>query len=185
MTKVWGCIFARNATAGLNMGTTAGSGTCVIVNNTFDANGTSGCLISDNSGAALQRALILNNIFSNNSAYGLSINGGTSVADARLIANGVVIAGNNFFNNTSGKYNPTTLGISENETTVDPQYTNAAGGDFSIGANLKATGFPQTFVSGFSATRSYMDPGAAQRQEPAGGGGGLLVHPGMAGGARG
>lgn len=60
-------------------------------------------------------------------------------------------------------------------------YTNAAGGDFSASTELKAVGFPG-LLENVSAYRGYLDLGAVQRQEPAGGGG-LLRHPGMSGGA--
>ena len=70
----------------------------------------------------------------------------------------------------------------------DP-FTNAAGGDFSLdttageGALCRAAGFPTSFNA--AATNVYRDVGAAQHQDPAGGAGGLLTHPGMAGGMRG
>jgi hypothetical protein len=50
-------------------------------------------------------------------------------------------------------------------------FTNAAGGDFSAATTLKAIGFPGPFEN-TSAYLGYLDNGAVQRQEPAGGGGG-------------
>ncbi len=44
------------------------------------------------------------------------------------------------------------------------------GKDLSVGTNMKAQGFPGAFPG--SSTTSYLDIGAVQRQEPAGGGGG-------------
>jgi hypothetical protein len=52
-------------------------------------------------------------------------------------------------------------------TTADKTYQVTTGHNFAIGANLKALGFPGTFQA--SLTRGYMDIGAVQRQEPAGG----------------
>lgn len=73
--------------------------------------------------------------------------------------------------NTSGDINDGGLTTSQgdNNLAVDPQFTDAANGDFSIGTNLKAAGSPGAFPSGNST--GYLDIGAAQRQEPAGGGG--------------
>lgn len=71
-------------------------------------------------------------------------------------------------------------GINVDEVTTDTggiatDYTDAGAGDLTLisAAPGKA-----------AAMRQYMDCGGLQRQEPAGGGG-LLVHPGMSGGARG
>lgn len=44
-------------------------------------------------------------------------------------------------------------------------FTNAAGGDFSVGAALKALGWPASFLG--ASTNTYVDIGAAQRTEPA------------------
>ncbi|MFZ2937669.1 MAG: hypothetical protein WA066_03070 [Candidatus Omnitrophota bacterium] len=64
----------------------------------------------------------------------------------------------------------------------DVVYQITIGRNFAVGTNLKALGFPGAFQAGLST--GYMDIGAVQRQEPAGGGG-LLVHSGMTGGMRG
>lgn len=67
---------------------------------------------------------------------------------------------------------PTLTDVSIDEQTLDPVFTSPAGEDFSIGTNLAAKGRPVggTLTIGFSSTNSYNDIGAAQRQEPAGGG---------------
>ena len=53
------------------------------------------------------------------------------------------------------------------DTNLDPQFTNPATNDFSIGTNLKAKGFGITpLISG--QTTSYVDIGGAQRQETGG-----------------
>lgn len=67
------------------------------------------------------------------------------------------------------------------DVTADKSYSITMGHNFAVGTNLKATGFPGTFQAGL--TTGYMDIGAVQRQEPAGGG--LLTHSGMTGGMRG
>jgi len=72
---------------------------------------------------------------------------------------------NNYFNNGTDVQNATK---GPHALALDPQFTNAPGGDFSIGANLKAGGFPGAFDGGLST--GYLDMGAVQRQEPAAGG---------------
>lgn len=52
--------------------------------------------------------------------------------------------------------------------TADKVWQVTLGHDFSIGTNLKAKGFPGAFPAGL--TTSYLDIGAAQRQEAGGGG---------------
>lgn len=60
--------------------------------------------------------------------------------------------------------------LGDNIYELDPQFTDAANGDFSIGPNLKGLGFPGAFP-GISTT-GYMDIGAVQREEPESSGGG-------------
>ncbi len=55
------------------------------------------------------------------------------------------------------------------DTTADKQYQITVGQNFGVGTALKATGFPGLFPGG--VTTGYLDIGAVQRQEPAGGGG--------------
>ena len=59
--------------------------------------------------------------------------------------------------------------VASSEFTTDPAFTNAAGGDFSIGSTspAKATGYPGAFLGG---STGYLDIGAVQRQEAGGGG---------------
>ena len=54
--------------------------------------------------------------------------------------------------------------------TADKVWKITIGKDLSVGANMKAQGFPGAYPG--SSTTSYLDIGAAQRQEPAGGGSG-------------
>lgn len=130
----------------------------------------------------LRSLLIENNIISSVTGYGLNFSG-ASVDKYDLMAYATLIRNNVFHSCSSGSVNPANVAdVAEGTMTTDPGFTNAAGGDFSIGTALKAAGFSGIVIPG-SATRSYIDPGAAQREEPAGGG--LLVHPGMTGGMRG
>ena len=72
---------------------------------------------------------------------------------------------NNWNGNTTDVSNVTK---GANALALDPQFEGAAGGDFSIGENLKAAGIPGTFPGGLST--GYMDIGAVQREESGGGG---------------
>lgn len=146
-----------------------------IIGNTIDGNTgatTDGIQLSKTS-----LTVILGNQITNNGRYGINAPTG---ADAGLHCDW-----NNYFGNSSGNNNVT---AGPNDTTNDPQYTDADNEDFSVGTNAKEAGFPDsgaTLGAGQSSTTTYVDQGAAQREEPAGGGGGLLVHPGMSGGLRG
>ncbi len=121
---------------------------------------------------------IVNNIFSNNGNYGLNF---SAVSDLTLAGFGVQVLGNQTYLNTSGAYHSTTGAYNYNtcpwasgDINLNPTYTSTGGNDFSIGTNLKAQGYPlggTLPVGTTSSTYSYVDPGAAQRQEPAGGGG--------------
>lgn len=53
------------------------------------------------------------------------------------------------------------------DVTADKVYSILLGHNFAVGVALKATGFPGAFPAGL--TTGYMDIGAVQRQEPAGG----------------
>lgn len=66
---------------------------------------------------------------------------------------------NVFYGNTTARTNwPTGL----YELTSNPSFVNPSGGDFSVGTNAKALGFPRTYGSN---TTNYIDVGAAQREE--------------------
>lgn len=110
---------------------------------------------------SLSGLTILNNILSSNGGYGLKL---TSLTTSKVLARGTMLANNNTYNNTSGSCN--LAGVLEGDPGLDPSFANVAGGDFSIGTNLKALGYPTGNVGFGSSTRSYVDIGAAQRQEP-------------------
>ena len=77
---------------------------------------------------------------------------------------------NRAYNNTTNFDTANALVDSDNSATAASALTNPGAGDFSVGTDLKAGAYPTSFKG--SSTNQYMDIGAAQRQEPAGGGGG-------------
>lgn len=122
---------------------------------------------------------VINNILSNNGGYGLNFSSGTVTSDYLLNGSLALILNNNTYNNTSGAYNPASVGT--NDPGLNPNFTNPGSVDYSIGTNLKAKGHPlggTLYIGTTSSTYSYMDPGAAQRQE-AGGGGNYVIGSGV------
>jgi hypothetical protein len=180
--SVTGNVISGNTSHGVAIAGTSGIGNrrTVIAHNVIRANGGDG-IRNTSTGAAAFATQLINNVFSSNGGYGLNFTG-AGVTAAFLLYQGAVIVGNDSYSNTSGPCN--LAGVLEGDAGLDPQYTDAAGLDFSVGTNLKAQGWP-TIAVGRSATRSYVDPGAAQRQEPAGGSAGLRINPGLSGGLRG
>lgn len=115
---------------------------------------------------SLSSLVVQSNILSTNGGWGLNFSG-ASVNDAFLKFSQVQIRNNGIYNNTSGAISAS-IAIDTGTVTTDPTFTNAASGDFSIGTNLKAKGYPLAgtlYVGKYSSTYSYVDPGAAQRQE--------------------
>jgi hypothetical protein len=154
-------IFAANSAVGR----------FVFVGNTIDGAGSQPYgLWCDNTNLGWIGAVIENNSFSNLTTEALHFD---DLTLAMINAYGIIVRGNNFYNVTS-KYNVSGLN-SENELTVDPQFTNAAGLNLSVGLNLKAQAWPAgaSRVVAYSATRTYKDIGATQRQEAGGGGAGM------------
>lgn len=113
-------------------------------------------------------AIIENNIASSVTGYGLNFSG-ASVDKYDLMAGATIIRNNVFHSCSSGSVNPSNVAdVAEGTMTTDPSFTSAGGANFGIGTALKAAGFSTSVLPG-SSTRSYIDPGAAQREEPAGG----------------
>lgn len=170
---------------GDGIGTTAAATqeSLVIVGNTVDDCDGDGIDIAADL-EVRQGMMLANNLISNNTGFGINWNSATAAA---VVGSGAYVIGNAYYNNTAGDSSDY-LGIAYTQA-VDPAYTNASGDDFSIGTGLKAKGWPtggSKFLGGSSATYSYVDPGAAQRQEAGGSStAGMLVHPGMSGGMRG
>ena len=124
-----------------------------VIGSTF-YNGTTAIEIA--TGTAAVRAIILNNIFH---TFTNGINEidtiGTHIFDY-----------NNYYTITN---KTTNTPIGANSIELDPEFTDAPNGDFSVGDNMKAVGFPGTYPGGLST--GYLDIGAVQREEPASGGG--------------
>lgn len=144
-------------------------------NNTIDANKGHGIDIASSGYVYNFRAK--SNSISNQTGGGKN---GLNVAGT-LAINDRANAGidyNNYYNNT-GTYSGISAGA--NDTTLDPGYTDAANGDYRIGTNLKALGFPTgDYVHAPSGSRSFIDIGAMQRQE-AGGASGVQARPSLTG----
>lgn len=139
-----------------------------ITGNTVDGNTGSGLFIA--AVATNDGVMILNNNFTANGAYGIEF--------ASAVTRTFVEDYNNFGSggtaNTSGAISHS-IPIGDNSLNVDPQYTATGSDDYSVGANVKALGFPdadRNIGADQSGTVTFVDIGAAQREEPAGGGGG-------------
>jgi hypothetical protein len=115
---------------------------------------------------------VFNNILSSNGAYGLRF----ADADALILENNILIKGNQTYNNTTNAYKSSTSAYAYNtcpwvtdDNNLDPTFTNAGAGDYTIGTNLKAKAFPvggSEKVGGPAGViYSYVDPGGAQRVE--------------------
>lgn len=121
---------------------------------------------------------IKNNIITGNGGYGINFSG-ASVTAVFLKRMGSAVWNNNFGTgataNTSGPCNLTLDPYTEEGSVqLDPQFTDATNAtrssrNYSVGTNMKAVGWPTALLPN-NLTRSYVDIGAAQRQEPAGGG---------------
>lgn len=173
-----GNVFYNNSGFGADInGTRSYAGTAFIpvggsthiIGNVFHANGGGGLELAGTGGHV---GVIANNIFSNNTGYGISCAG----TDVQNFSVGCSMRNNCFYSNTTAATNPSTLtNFNLGSITTDPAFTNAGSGNFAVGTNMKAFGWPQDNVGKFSGTRSYVDIGAAQRQES---GGGSLIGPG-------
>ena len=129
----------------------------IIFANTIDGNtgvGVDG--ISATGGGTVN--IISNNIMSNNGGYGLTFSSAISYEPLESL-----IDYNDYYLNTSGTVNNGTPNT--NSLTLNPNFTDADNGDFSIGTNLKAKGFSD-FPAGTST--GYLDLGAVQREESGG-----------------
>ena len=137
----------------------------VIKNNTVYNCGDGIKFSSTGTFIGVRNSICINNIVSNCTGFGIRYSNSSDIdVNERQ---GAFCFNNNTYNNTSG--NTTTAGGRDNPG-LNPSYTNAATDDFSIGSNLKGKGYPEggvLYVGRNSATYSYVDIGAAQRQEPA------------------
>lgn len=179
-SNVIGNVIAYNGGDGVNSGLAGVSYAqiAVIMGNTFHGNTGDGLELTANTIRTFHDTDFYNNIFSYNGGYGVNYSG-ASASDTVTLFNLLIFRGNNFYQNTSGKYNLSPFTTSLDETTTSPSNVTISattdyagvtnGSDFSIGTNLKATGYPvggSLNVGTYSDTESYVDPGASQRAEP-------------------
>lgn len=165
------CISDSNAGQGIYIfgALTGGTGNNqIIIGNTVYGNSASGLRVTD----ADVNLSLFGNIFMNNGDAAGEYNIQIAAGSAELLSE----HGYNCFNTAGagGSANLLNLTANSTEITTDPLFTNAAGGDFSLGSSspCKATGFPGQFLG---ANLGYMDMGAVQRQEAGGGAGGGAV----------
>lgn len=166
-------VVDTNTGRGINFsGATAAAaqGRNAVSNNTVYGNGDSGLEVADQD----TPVALFNNIFQDNG----NAAGEYNVDWAAGAIEGVGVHGSNCFYLSSGSNNVLGLTINSTEVTTDPAFTNAAGGDFSLGtsSSAKATGFPGQILG---SNLGYLDMGAIQRQEPAGGSSGGFIIGGM------
>jgi len=115
-----------------------------------------------------------NNNITSNGGYAINFTG-ASITDDLLFRWGVRFRNNNTGTgataNTSGVSNITLTTTGIDNITVDPDYTDAANGDFSVGTSVKDLAYPTAVKAGTSPARSYVDIGSYQREESSVGGG--------------
>lgn len=175
----------------------------IIVGNTIVNNGTTGIAFTSvtgyvsfvayntiaglTNGITIPHANILNsltlcgNIIANCSTAGIAYSGAGSSAEATRLGEGIRF--NMFYNNTS---NATGMSLSSTNTTgTDPAFTNTSTRDYSVGASTVGldVGIPLNTISGQTDMTNYWAVGSIQRNSS--GTSGIIVHPGMSGGARG
>lgn len=171
---IYESVISFNAADGLNYSvSSAGGQNSIIVQSTFHGNTSDGIEYTQAGGnGSLISLLVLNNLLTTNGGYGINFSGATDIG---VQASGVMLSGNGTGSggtaNTSGAMNPSLPLSWENSSASDPGYTNVGGNDFSISPTLAGTGYPPggTKTIGFTSTYNYIDPGAAQRQEPVSG----------------
>jgi len=155
-------IFSYNAGDGIDV---AGTSNVTIKNCTFHGNTNNGLRLT--SANVSPRVKVINNIFSENGNYGINCDHATS-------PHLPFVEYNDFYTNTSGTVNGMIAGLSGTNLTLDPQFVDKTNTvrNFEIGTNLKAAGFSpttETLALGLSGAKTYVDIGAAQRQEAGGG----------------
>lgn len=141
--------------------TTGATGIALLNANTVYGNGNSGLEITDTDTFVDW----VNNIFQNNGDAANEYNVEKVAGTAEFISYHAY----NCYNTASAGGSANLLNVTTNTTeiTTDPLFTNAASGDFSLGATspAKATGYPGQFLGG---NLGYLDMGAVQRREPGG-----------------
>ena len=139
----------------------------VMLFNTVDANG--GHQLEGTSGGF---SVALGNLITNAPATKWGIN---TVDPATVLD-----LFNHYHNNAAGEATANTL--QTDKSSGDPDYVAVGSDDYSLGGSSNADNLEMP--TPFAVTNPFFDKGSGQR-EVAAGGGGLLVHPGTSGGARG
>lgn len=150
-------LIVNNGVSGITLINSANYGQSVI-GNTIDGNAGDGITFDSGQIAADN---VYNNIVSNNGGYCLNAADSSALNDKLK----ELFDYNDLYNCTSGLRNNLSAGT--HDLNLDPQFTNSGSGDYSIGTNLKAMGYPSLIGPG--TTTSYVDIGGAQRQETGGG----------------
>jgi len=170
--KLYGC-YAHDSDRGMHLGGDEN----IIVNCIIDTCVDEGIFLNDEYGSFISN----NTIYNCDSGIEATVTGDAIIVN-NIIDNcetGVLMATlqdscyldyNNFKNNTADVTNATK---GANTLALDPGFTNAGAGDFSLDTTLKSAGFPGEFPGGLST--GYIEPGAVQREE-AGAGGGETSH---------
>ena len=168
--KIHNCLFEHNSTSSADYCIQVGSvGTAVIGCTFYSSVAAQGhgiyCANSNQYGI-----FIANNLFegfSGTGGSGIDINGLTHA----------YLYNNKFYNCTSNIAGSGGYVVDEdNSSLASSPFTNAGSGDFTVDTQVKAAGFP-AYVGGsqITTTPTYIDVGAAQRQEPAGGGSTVII----------
>lgn len=156
---VYGCVDNGISTA------VASTVVCHILNNTINGNSGHGIAVSGSNGAAW--CVIANNVITNHTGsgkHGISVT--TSSSDPRKLA----WRGNIFNGNTTDYSN---VSADATDQAIDPDYVNAAGGDFTPQeATLEGAAYPQYVGAPTGGANNYLWPGSLQPQDAGGGGGG-------------
>lgn len=137
----------------------------VVTNNTVYGCGNSGLEINDADAAVV----LTGNIFQDNGNAAGEFNVEWVAGSAEISG----YHGYNVFYLSSGSNNVSGLTVNATESTADPVFTNAAGGDFTIGSSGSAykTSFPGQFLGG---SLGYLSIGSVQ-PNPAGAGGSIGI----------
>jgi hypothetical protein len=145
-STIVGNIITANAANGIN---NPGAFT-VIIGNTVDGNtGASTDGIGNGNTNTTSGSVIMNNVFSNNGRDGARYSGAS---------NGIVWDYNDYYGNAGTAR--TNVPTGTHDLALDPSFTNSAGGNYAIGANLRAQGSPGVFPA--STSTGSLDIGAVQ-----------------------
>lgn len=161
--QVEGCVIEGNGADGIQVEAEVNP---FIKNNTVHGNGASGILVS---GADVNTGFILGNQLTGNTRYGLEVAGGTTGEEVGIFADWNNFGSGGTVNTLGARLN---ISAGDNDLAVDPGYVNAAGNNFETGQNTRAQGFPdsaRTIGANQSSTNTFVDIGAAQRDEALGG----------------